>query len=121
MAIRSDLFKKVQGITSKGLEIMEGRETGDINEILEEVITVDNYQFGTSKEGDYVAFTLQDNDTEFFFGGSVVTESFQKLENLLSEEEKIELMQNGLPIYLEEVKSSKSKNKYKKVTFFPNN
>lgn len=120
MAIRMDLLKKVQGVTNKGLEIMEGRSTGDIVEILDEVVTVDNYEFGTSKEGDYVAFTIEGNDTEFFFGGSVVTEAFTKLDNLLSEEEKIELMTGGLPTSFTQVRSE-NKRKYTKCTFFPNN
>lgn len=118
MAIRSDLFKKVQSITSKGLKIMEGRESGDINEILNENITVDNFEFGKGKEGEYVAFTIQDNDTEFFFGGSVITESFKSLESTLTEEEMIELMTEGLVIYLEKVKSENKRN-YIKCTFFP--
>lgn len=117
MAIRNDLFKKVQQITNSGLAIMEGRETGDIESILDEHVLVDNYQFGTSKDGEYVAFTIQGNDTEFFFGGSVVTEAFKKLDALLSEEEKIELLTEGIDIYLEEVKSE-NKRKYKKCTFF---
>lgn len=120
MAIRKDLFKKVQKITNSGLAIMEGRETGDIEEILNENVIVDNYEFGTSKEGEYVAFTIKGNDTEFFFGGSVVTETFKKLDDILSEEEKIELLEGGLDTYLERVKSENKRN-YTKCTFFKEN
>ena len=113
----NELMKKVQGVTNSGLPIMEGRETGDIEGILEENVLVNNYEFGMSKDGEYVAFTIEGNDTEFFFGGSVITETFKKLDAVLSEEEKEEILKQGLDIYIEEVKSE-NKRKYKKCTFF---
>lgn len=120
MAIRTELFKKVQSVTNKGLEIMEGRDTGDINEILDENVVVDNYQFGKSTDGEYVAFTIRDNDTEFYFGGSVVTEAFKNLDAVLTEEEKIELMTSGLLVKFSKVKSE-NKRTYTKCVFFPTN
>lgn len=119
MAIRSDLFKKVQGITNKGLPIMEGRESGDISEILNDNVVVDNYQFGEGKDGKYVAFTIEGNDTEFYFGGSVVTDTFLTLDNMLTEEEKIELLNEGITTLFEKLRSENKRN-YIKCVFFPN-
>ena len=113
----NELMKKAQGVTNSGLAIMEGRETGDIEGILEENVMVNNYEFGMSKDGEYVAFTIEGNDTEFFFGGSVITETFKKLDNILTDEEKKELLSNGLDTYIEEIRSE-NKRKYKKCTFF---
>lgn len=112
-----ELIKLAQGVTNNVLPIMEGRETGDIEGILNETVLVDNYEFGNSKDGEYVAFTIKDNDTEFFFGGSVVTETFKKLDCVLTHYQKQALLNNGLETYIEEVKSE-NKRKYKKCTFF---
>lgn len=113
-----EIIKLAQGVTNSGLPIMEGRETGDIDGILEENVLVDNYEFGKSKDGEYVAFTIKGNDTEFFFGGTVVTETFKKLDCILTNDQKQALLNNGLETYIEEVKSKQDKRKYKKCTFF---
>lgn len=117
MSNLQEIIKLAQGVTNSGLPIMEGRETGDIEGILEENVLVDNYEFGKSKDGDYVAFTIKGNDTEFFFGGSVVTETFKKLDSILTNDQKQALLSSGLETYIEEVKSE-NKRKYKKCTFF---
>lgn len=49
-----------------------------------------------------------------------MTETFKKLDDILSEEEKIELLEGGLDTYLERVKSENKRN-YTKCTFFKEN
>jgi hypothetical protein len=100
---------------------MVGREKGDIQGILNETVMVNGFEFGKGEDGsEYVVFTLKDNDTEFFFGSSVVTENFKALVNMVTEEEKAELLETGLAISLHE-KKSKNNRKYTYSVFFPNN
>ncbi|MGL5718729.1 MAG: hypothetical protein ACRCXT_21045 [Paraclostridium sp.] len=120
MAIRMELFNKIKEISNSGLEIMNGRDKGDIQEILGETIVVDNYDFGKGEQGDYVVFTIKDNDTEFFFGSSVVTENFLALDNMVTDEEKVELFETGIAMSLHQ-KKSKNNRKYIYNVFFPNN
>jgi hypothetical protein len=120
MAINTELFKKIKEITSGGLEIMVGREKGDVQGILNETIIVDGFQFGKGEDSsEYVVFTLRDNDTEFFFGSSVVTENFKALDNMLTDDEKGELLITGLEISLHE-KKSKNNRRYIYSVLFPN-
>ena len=116
----NELIKKAQSVTNTGLLIMEGRETGEIDDIIDEVVIVDNYQFGEGKEGKYVAFTIKGNDTEFFFGGSVVTDNFTKLNDVLNEEEREQLLEQGLEVTFSKRRSN-NKRTYTMCTFFPNN
>lgn len=120
MAISTNLFNKIKELNNTGLEIMNGREKGDIQEILNENIIVDNYDFGKGEQGDYVVFTVKDNDTEFFFGSSVVTENFLALDNMITDEEKVEIFTTGLSMSLHQ-KKSKNNRKYIYNVFFPNN
>ena len=116
--MNSLLMEKIKGITSTGLNFMEGMEKGDTVSILDEIVTVNNYGFLEGAEGKFVVFTTLENDTEFYFGSSVVTQSFIKLDDMLNEEEKKVILSNGLPIKLSERKS-KSKRTYVKVDFYP--
>ncbi|MGL6104815.1 hypothetical protein [Romboutsia sp.] len=120
MAIRKELFNKIKEISNSGLEIMKGRDKGDIQEILNDTLTVTNYEFGKGEQGDYVVFIIKDNDTEFFFGSSVVTENFLALDNLLNEEEKIEIFNTGISMSIHQKKSKNNRN-YTYNVFFPNN
>lgn len=120
MAINLNLIKKIQEISNTGLEIMNGREKGDVQDLIDDVVVVNNYEFGKGEQGDYVVFTVIDNDTEFFFGSSVVTENFLALDNMLSDEEKQELLKTGLEMSIHQ-KKSKNNRKYLYNIFFPNN
>ena len=118
--LKVELFNKIKEIGNTGIALAKGREKGDIQEILDEVVTVNNYEFGKGEQGDYVVFTIKENDTEFFFGSSVVTENFLALDNMISEEEKEELFNTGLTMSLHQ-KKSKNNRKYIYNVFFPNN
>lgn len=121
MAIRTDLFNKIKEITNSGLQIMNGREKGDVQSLLDEVITVNGYEFGKGEDGsEYVVFTIHEDDTEFYFGSSVVSENFKALDNMLSDEERTELLETGLQMSLHE-KKSKNNRRYIYSIFFPNN
>lgn len=119
MTINKTLLSKIKGITKAGIPIMDGREKGDTSDLLDEIILVNNYDFGKGEDGsEYVVFTITSNDTEFFFGSSVVSENFKELDNVLNDEEKTELFAAGIEMTIHQKKSNKNR-MYTYNTFFP--
>lgn len=115
------LINEVQQITASGLPFMEGKEKLEVKgNILNNVLTVDEYGFLEGEEGEYVVIALKEYPQHFIYGPSVVTQAFKTLEETLNEEERAFILDKGLTFKLTEV-VSKNKRKYIKLTFFPKN
>ena len=115
------LINEVQQITASGLPFMEGKEKLEVKgNILNNVLTVDDYGFLEGEEGEYVVIALKEYPQHFIYGSSVVTQAFKTLEETLDEEERAFILEKGLTFKLTEV-VSKNKRKYIKLTFFPKN
>lgn len=87
------------------LPFMEGRNKGDLKEILNTEIKVNAYGFLKDENGDYVVFTIEGNDNVFFFGGQVITHKFKAIEELFNSIEIEQLLTEGISIILKERKS----------------
>ena len=111
MSLKETLMAKNSG---EGIKFMENRTRGDLKEILNNEVTLRDYDFINGKEGRFVVFIVDGIEDKFFFGGSVITE----LLDSLTPEEKKELQAEGVPV---EVYSKKSKNdrEYNGMTFYP--
>lgn len=118
--INQNIIAQIKGITASGLPFMEGYEKGETSEILGKVVNVVDYGYMNGEDGEYVVFIIKEDDEFFYFGSTVVTSSFKKLDQVLTPETIREVMEIGLPIRLTE-RQSKSKRKYIKVDFYPNN
>ena len=60
--------------------LMEGKEKGEIDELINKEITIINYDFVKDKEGkEYVAFLIKETN-KFYFGGLVLTENLRELD-----------------------------------------
>ena len=114
MSIRLDLLKKVKEITASGLPFMEGKEKSSLVEGALYKITNVGYLVAEDNK-EFVVIADEDN---FYFGGSVVTDAFKKLEAALTEEEFQEILQEGIEIKISK-KMSKAKRGYTAVEFFP--
>lgn len=115
------LINKAQQITASGLPFMEGKEKLEVKgNILNNVLTVDEYGFLEGEEGEYVVIALKEYPQHFIYGSSVVTQAFKTLEETLNEEELAFILDKGITFKLTEV-ISKNKRKYTKLTFFPKN
>jgi hypothetical protein len=115
------LINEVTQITASGLPFMEGKEKLEVKgEILNKVLTVDDYGFLEGEEGEYVVIALKEYPQHFIYGSSVVTQAFKTLEEKLNEEERAFLINQCLTFKLTEV-VSKNKRKYIKIVFFPKN
>lgn len=98
------------------VEIMEGREKGDIDKIIGEVVTIRDYDFLTGDNGQYGVFVLDEYPTLFFFAGMVLTENLVKIEEGGMRDTVIN---EGLPMTLIKKRSKNSNRYYTNVQFYP--
>lgn len=118
--INQNIIAQIKGITASGLPFMEGLDKGETSDLLGQVLNVVEYGYMNGDDGEYVVFIVRENDEHFFFGSTVVTSSFKQLDATIQPEVLKEILELGLPIKLTE-RQSKSKRKYIKVDFYPNN
>lgn len=96
------------------IEFMANKNKGEMMELYNRPCTIRNYDFIKGEDGEYVVFVIDEISDEFFFGGSVLTEDMKKF----TEEEKQEIIENGLPVKFTQRKS-KNKRPYTAVEFYP--
>lgn len=103
------------------LPFMEGRDKGDIKELVGTINTIVDYGFlvgedeKTHVQKDYVCFIVKERGDKFYFGGQVLTDQLQQLH---AEGYYEDIVAEGLPILMKE-KQSKNKRKYINVEFYP--
>jgi len=101
------------------LPFMEGREKGEMKRIIGMNVTIREFGFleDAKKKTDYVCFIVDEDPQNFYFGGQVLTEDMKELEkDGYTEAIKTE----GLPV-LFGLRTSKDKNEYVTVSFYPEN
>lgn len=113
-------LKDLQGaakLLENNLPFMEGREKGDMNTLVGEVVTIIEYGFldDGKNNKEYVCFVTAENPTEFFFGGQVLTDAMQSFENDGYHEV---IVADGLPVLIGK-KTSANKRDYITAKFFP--
>lgn len=118
--INQNIIAQIKGITASGLPFMEGLDKGETSELLGQTVNVIEYGYMNGDDGEYVVFLIKENEEYFFFGSTVVTSAFKQLDATIQPEVLKEVLELGLPIKLTE-RQSKSKRKYIKVDFYPNN
>ena len=113
MANIQDILMRVKQELSAGLPFMEGREQGAIVTGIE--FTVKEFGMLKDKEQndrEYACFLLEEDNEHFFFGGSVITETFQTLQRILSDEELKQLLDAGLRVKFEKKVSTEKNREY---------
>ena len=118
--INQNNIAQIKGITASCLPFMEGLDKGETSDLLGQVVNVIEYGYMNGDDGEYVVFLIRENEEQFFFGSTVVTSAFKQLDATIQPEVLKEILELGLPIKLSE-RQSKSKRKYIKVDFYPNN
>jgi len=101
---------------NSGIEFMQGRDKGEVSSLLGAVVTIKNYDWltDTKSKNEYLVFVIDEDDKNFYFGGQVLSEKFSKFDD----EDKQELITEGLPTILFERKS-KNGREYVDCTFYP--
>lgn len=98
------------------LPFMEGREKGETSELLGTVNTINEYGFLPNDKGEmYACFTVAERPGRFYFGGTVITD---RLEQLESEGYHEAVVEEGLPVLMQE-KKSRNNRTFTNVVFYP--
>ena len=99
------------------LPFMEGREKGDTKELIGQVSTIIDYGFLPNEQGEpYACFIVKERSKKFYFGGSVLTDRLNVLDDKGYHDDIVE---EGLPVLMTEQKSKKSNRTYTAVEFYP--
>ena len=109
-----DLRNKASEIQSQS-ELMEGREKGDMSQLLNQYVTVIDYDFADGDNGLYSILHFKEIKELFFFGGGVITDQLKKLDE---DGYKETIQKEGLPVKFESVKS-KNNRYYTNAILFP--
>lgn len=110
---KMDLIKKAQELTASGLPFMDGKDKVSLEDGM--IYVVKNYGYLESEDGEFVVVA---DDTTYAFGGSLITESFKKLDEHLDGTDIEELLKDGIEIGIKK-KKSKNKRDYAVCEFFP--
>lgn len=98
------------------LPFMEGREKGEIRELIGQISTIKQFGFIPNEAGEpYAVFTVKEREKRFYFGGMVMTDRLIQLEK---EGFREVIETEGLPVLMTE-KKGKSNRFYTNVEFFP--
>lgn len=98
----------------KGIEFMEGRTLRSCDDIMDQEVTIRDFDFLSGDQGEYVVFIIDEDKDSFFFGSSILTDNLKKLE---AEGFYDSIVSEGLPTILSK-KKSKNKRTYVSVEFF---
>jgi hypothetical protein len=104
---------------NSGCECMVDREKGEMKKLVGVPVTINDFDFLTDSEKgtQYVVFTVKEDDTMFFFGGTVLTDKMKEFEK---EGYKEVIQKEGLPVLFgEKQPKDKKKQPYTTVEFFP--
>jgi hypothetical protein len=112
---RRSLRELVKGMQNS-LPFMEGCEKGDQDDIIGEIVTVKDYGFMKNDGGQYVAYVVAEYPDHFFFGGSVMTDYMEKIEELGMHDA---VCAEGLPMLLTKKKAKDSGRTYTSAKFYP--
>lgn len=97
------LKEKVKSFKKEGIAFMQGKEKGELTELFDRVVTVRNYDFIHGDDGEYLVFIIDEDENNFYFGGSVLTSNFKEFDK----DDKKEIIENGLKIKLQNKKGKK--------------
>ena len=106
-----DVLKQVKNQLEVTLPLMEGREKGSL--VLDVNMTIKDWGYLTDHEKgeDYVAFIIEEDANNFYFGGSVITDKFKKID-AMGEEVVNTIKEHGMPVVFEAKKSKASNMTY---------
>lgn len=98
---------------SSQLEIMQGREKGNLKDLFGKDVVIRDYAFMKDDKDGYAVFIIDEDNEHFFFGGKVLTEALETLE---AEGYHNEINQVGIRIVLN-TKRSKNNREYTTVEY----
>jgi hypothetical protein len=113
-AARKSLKELAQKMGNR-LPIMEGREKGTAEDLLDKIVTIRDFDFLRNDKGRFAVYVIDEDPAHFFFGGMVLTDQLLTLEK---EGYHPDIVNEGLPVRMSE-KRSKNKMTYTNVETYP--
>lgn len=80
MALTMEDFEYFKSF-GNSVPFMDGREKGNLADILGEIVHIEEYAFLSNDEGDYAVMAFSEYPALFFFGNAIVTEMLHKVED----------------------------------------
>lgn len=105
----SKLMDKIKKGLTNNIPFMDGREKDELTMGVE--YTINGYGFLTGKDGKFVVLSTKEDDTKFYFGGSVITSKMEQLETICTEEEIQEALKEGIKVKFDRKKSQENNNR----------
>lgn len=110
------LRERAEQLNSNQPAIMVGKEKGVNGEIINKIVTINDYDFLKDKQGkEYAVYTLKEIPTTYFFGGVVIT---ARLRQLHDEGYQSEIKNEGLPMLLTQFRTKDNRICFN-VEFYP--
>lgn len=100
---------------SNQLPLMEGREKAE-SQVMDTKFTIKEYGFMSGKDGEYVAYTVKEDDQHFYFGNSILSDCMKKIEK--GTDIKTLLENDLLTVKFSKEVSKQTNRKYTKCEFF---
>lgn len=63
-----------------GIPFMEGRNKQELSMLIDDPVHVEDYSFINGDDGDYAVFCVKEWPESFFFGNSVITDTFHQID-----------------------------------------
>ena len=98
------------------LEIMQGKEKGNTDDLIGEIVTITDFDFLNSQNGKYGVFTVKEHPDTFYFAGQVLTDDLEQLDQSGL---RPDVQKEGLPALLTKKKAKESNRYYTNVLFYP--
>lgn len=112
--ITKTLKEKAENLNST-IEFMDEREKGNTADLVDQTVTIKDFDFLDGNNGEYVAFIIDEDPKCFYFGGTVLTEDLKEFDQ---EGYKETIQSEGLPVLMTK-RMSKNNRQYVAVTYYP--
>ena len=64
----------------KGIPFMEGREKGDLKNLVGQPLHIVDFGFIDGKDGEFAVLKFKEDDAKFYFGNSITTEMLREVQ-----------------------------------------
>ena len=94
-------FNKFQ---NKGIPFMEGREKGNLKDVQNTVLHIDDFGFINGSNGEFAVVSFKESPSKFYFANQVITDMLHQVD---ADGMRAELAQTPIMFYMRQSKDEK--------------
>lgn len=99
-----------KNLTNQGIPFMNDRDRGDINDLVNKDLHIEDYGYIRGKKGEYAVIAFREYPNNFYFGGMVLTDILHRIDK---DDMKEQLLGEILRLSMKEAKDpDRDGNKY---------